>query len=580
MAVFAAAGLASIATPLFAAFARWRGLVVKPRGDRWHRESTPLLGGAGMVLAILLVLAIAAPASRANFAIALAAAAAFALGLVDDFRHLAPSTKLVGQVLIASGLAYAGVRLDIGGPPALLFVVTVFWIVALMNAVNLIDNMDGLAAGVTAIAALALGVTALRADPSVALMSAVTAGAAVGFLVHNFYPARVFMGDAGSQMLGLLLSAAALQATTQAAANLGLAVLGSLAVLALPIFDTALVTAARRLAGRPISQGGRDHTSHRLAALGLSDRGAVLVLYAVAGLLAAVGLVAQEAATFMPVLFGLGLIALILFGVFLHEVDVYGGALRRGQPSPPFVGRLFVYMRFGTEIGLDVVLLTIAYYSAWALRFEAFPEHIWIDLFAGSLPIVIGVQLAALVLTGVYRTLWRYLGVSDAMRIVRAATLGTAAAAIAILFGFRFEGYSRAVFVLDWLFAAALLIGARSFLLWLRQWFSLRGSRDGRRVLIVGATENGALAQRLLPRSGDAAYRVVGFLDDDPGKRYRDLGGTPVIGTIAELDAVLARLDIDLVVLALEDGGSEKQAPLRAICAQRGIACRDFLVPV
>ncbi len=535
-----------------------------------------------MAVAVLLVLA-ADSGSPHQIVLMVGAGAAFSLGLLDDFRSLAPSSKLVGQVLIGAILILGGVRIEVVEFAPLSFVLTVFWVVAMMNALNLMDNMDGLAAGIAAIAAIVLGTTAPSGSDSPQVIAGATAGVALGFLVHNFPPARVFMGDAGSLLLGYLLASAGLLRTESGAANVGLAVLGPLAVLALPIFDTAFVTAARRLAGRPIGRGGRDHTSHRLAALGLSDRGVVVFLYIVAVALASVGALAQAAASYGLPLFVLTGVGLVLFGVFLYEVDVYGRKpvvdKAAEASTSAAVQSLKVYARFGVEIGLDVVLLTVAYYVSYVIRFEGLPDAVWLYLFVQSVPVVIGVQLASLVALRVHRTLWRYLSVSDAVLIIRALTVGAAAAALAILLLYRFEGYSRAVFIFAWVLGSALIIGSRSFLLWLRQWFAARPRSGERRVLIVGATESGAVALRLLSRLSDVPHRAIGFLDDDPGKRYRSVGGVPIVGMVKEVADAIARHNADLVVLALEQDRAGA-ALVRQACRERGIECREFLAPV
>jgi UDP-GlcNAc:undecaprenyl-phosphate GlcNAc-1-phosphate transferase len=384
------------------------------------------------------------------------------------------------------------------------------------------------------------------------------------------------MGDAGSHLLGFLLASAALLHTAAGATNLGIAVLAPVMVLALPIFDTALVTTSRRLAGQPIGRGGRDHVSHRLAALGLSDRGAVILLYGVAAGLALVALVAELATLYFLPLSVLAVIGLVLFGLFLSEVDVYGRKANQ-PPVGPIGNALLVYGRFGLEVGLDVILLTTAYYLSHLLRFESVPQSSWIAPFTMSLPFVVGSQLAALLLTGVYRTLWRFVGLSDAVLILRAIAIGTAGAALLLLLGFRFEGVSRAVFLLDWLIAAALLVGSRGFLIWLRQVFAGRPQNGERRALIIGATENGAVAMRLLSRVDGGAVRPVGFLDDDVGMRHRRIGGVPILGRIEDLDAVAQRLQVDLVVLAVDQGPAAADA-LRRSCESLGIEWREFVV--
>jgi UDP-GlcNAc:undecaprenyl-phosphate GlcNAc-1-phosphate transferase len=357
----------------------------------------------------------------------------------------------------------------------------------------------------------------------------------------------------------------------------GIAVLAPVMVLALPIFDTALVTTSRRLAGKPISVGGRDHVSHRLAALGLSDRGAVIVLYLVAASLAGVAVVADMTTLVFLPLATLALIGLVLFGLFLAEVDVYGRSTAPYQPRSPIANALAIYGRFGIEVGLDVLLLTTTYFISYLLRFEGVPQSAWIGLLTFSLPFVVGCQLAALVTTGVYRTLWRFVGLSDVVRILRATAIGTGGAALLLLLGFRFEGLSRAVFLLDWLLATAFLIGSRGFLLWLRQWFALRPRPGERRALIVGATEVGAAALRLIGRLEDRTVRAVGFLDDDLGTRHRSIGGVPIVGRTQDLEEIARRLRVDLVVLTV-DRGMHATARLQASCEELGIEWREIVI--
>src|SRR5437879_9366580 len=188
----AVAVVSALATPAFGALARRFGLVAAPRADRWHTRSTPFLGGAAMAVAVLVALVVVVPASRVSAVIIIGAAATFALGLLDDFRRMAPSTKLAGQAVIAAGLFFGGVRVEIVTFEPVAFVMTVLWVVGPMNAVNLMDNMDGLAAGITAIASAALAIAAYPEHIPVARIGAVTAGAAVRLLVHSSYPARTF----------------------------------------------------------------------------------------------------------------------------------------------------------------------------------------------------------------------------------------------------------------------------------------------------------------------------------------------------------------------------------------------------
>lgn len=575
---FVAAALAAVTlTPFAARLATAMGQVSPPRLDRWGSRPTPMFGGIAIVLAILVPAAILSPEKVPFAVLAVGILAALTLGLVDDIRGLRPTSKLVGQIVIGTGLAFGGVRVEAIEFAPLAFLATLAWVVVIMNAVNLMDNMDGLAAGVVGIGSLVL-VFMSPEGAWTAVLAAATTGACLGFVVHNFAPARVYMGDAGSMALGFTLAALTLVLTNEAASNVGLAVFAPLLALGLPIFDTALVTIVRKLEGRPVSQGGRDHTSHRLAALGLSERWTVIVLYIVAAAMAALGLLAQALGlAFLP-LAALGVIALILLGAFLAENprDVANhGELRRAA----MLGGGRALVRYGGEISLDVVLAAVALLSAYLIRFESFGASVSLPLFIAAFPIVIPIQLAAFVLLGLYRILWRYVSVVDMLVIGRCVSVGTAVAGIVVLVLQRDLGQSRAVFLIDFILLALLLGGSRMFFASLRQWFNMQGRATGRRVLIVGANETGVMVLRLLLRSAEPVYQPAGFLDDDPGKHRRRIGGVPVVGRVADLAALARRERAEVVVLALEDH-FEREKSIRLQCEELGLELRQLVPPL
>ena len=215
--------------------------------------------------------------------------AVFVIGLVDDILLLKPASKLVSQIAVAALLVYFGFRLHWLESRLLDSVLTMVWVVGLTNAFNFLDNMDGLCAGIALIVAIMLlagfwtGVSRENAAPEMTLL-ATLAGAAAGFLVFNFPPASIFMGDSGALLFGFSLAALTLgQEGVRASRSDVLSVIaGPAFVLLIPIFDTTLVTVARLLSGRSPAKGGRDHSSHRLVAIGLSERDAVLVLWGLA----------------------------------------------------------------------------------------------------------------------------------------------------------------------------------------------------------------------------------------------------------------------------------------------------------
>jgi UDP-GlcNAc:undecaprenyl-phosphate/decaprenyl-phosphate GlcNAc-1-phosphate transferase len=325
---FTIALVASVAlTPIVRAAARATGQVATPRADRWHSRPTALMGGIGIVFACLLSWAATEGAHAQGFGrplVACACACAL-LGFVDDLRTLRPLTKLAGQALAASVLTAAGLSLSWTPWPLVNHAITVFWLVGVTNALNLLDNMDGLSGGVTAVAA-AFQTYLLFAQGRYgeAALPAGIAGAAIGFLVYNVHPASIFMGDCGSLFLGFCLGGTALLQESHRSRGLLAVIAPPVLILAVPILDTTLVTVARKLHGRPVSQGGRDHLSHRLVALGLSERAAMAGLTALSVLTGLAALVAFHlpAELALPLLSPI-FVGMVVGGLRLGHVRVY-----------------------------------------------------------------------------------------------------------------------------------------------------------------------------------------------------------------------------------------------------------------
>jgi UDP-GlcNAc:undecaprenyl-phosphate GlcNAc-1-phosphate transferase len=281
-----ALAVATLLTPLVARLARRVGAVdaVKERG--LAREATPLLGGLAIFTAVLVAALLFAPMTTAMKGILGGAAVITAIGAVDDWRELGAGTKLAGQVAAALVLVLSGVTMDVVTVPFLGRVefneagdvLTLVGLVGLMNVVNFSDGIDGLAAGVCAISAAAFAVIAFDLGTDAAgVLAAVTCGAALGFLVHNFHPASVFMGDCGALLLGLLLGAIIIEGSVKTNALIALIV--PLVVLAVPFLDTGFVVAKRIKYRRPVYQADSNHFHHRFHRIGFSQRRTVLYLY-------------------------------------------------------------------------------------------------------------------------------------------------------------------------------------------------------------------------------------------------------------------------------------------------------------
>src|SRR5581483_11238837 len=258
-------------TPAVGGMARRLGIVDVPGGRRVNQLPVPRLGGLALFLGLLVPALAFLKASHENRGLLLGAAVAVTVGIVDDFRGLPWYGKLGGQVAAAGVLTGFGVWVDrftfpILGvhtlPSGVGIPLTIVWVVAIMNMVNFLDGLDGLAAGVAAIAGLTFSVIALSlGKPDAAILSAIVFGACLGFLRHNFYPARIFMGDSGALLLGYVLATVSVQGLLKTAATVAL--FFPLLVLAVPILDTSFVIARRLKYRRPVYRADRTHLHHR-----------------------------------------------------------------------------------------------------------------------------------------------------------------------------------------------------------------------------------------------------------------------------------------------------------------------------
>jgi len=268
-------------TPFAARLAHRAGIIDRPRDGRFSTVATPYLGGLAVAGGLVTVALVTTHVQAQLLVIVLGAIALGGLGLVDDWRPQGPTLKLLVESCAGLALWIAGVRAGFFGIEVLDLLLTIAWVVVVTNAVNLLDNMDGVASGVVAISAFGFfAIAASEGDYLVASLALTVCGASLAFLRYNFPPAKIFLGDAGTLMLGFLLAALGLKLDLMGPSALVRAVVPAL-MLAVPLFDMALVVAARTRDGRPVFLGGTDHTAHRLASSGLSVRVVAISAYLV-----------------------------------------------------------------------------------------------------------------------------------------------------------------------------------------------------------------------------------------------------------------------------------------------------------
>lgn len=533
------------------------GWVASPRADRWHKKPVALYGGVGIFAALVggllfFYLTSGAPQHpRLLVGFFSGALVLFGVGFIDDTSHLKPSTKLIGQIIGVSIPVYLGLVFQATPWSALNILITFFWFLAVINAINLMDNMDGLASGVVMIAtATFLGVRFVKGgfavgDPLIPI-AVIFLYAVAGFWIVNRYPASIFMGDSGSLLLGFMLAGITMPSPLNSLLGSSSALLSLIVpavVVSVPLFDTTLVTIGRLWHGVSPTEGGKDHSSHRLVGFGFSEDRAVWLLYGIA----AIGGVAAIALTRFPThsvpLLLLYLVFLILAGVYLNKVKVYRKPALQDTPVrwTPLM-RDVLHKRHAVEVLLDFVLISAAYYLAYYLRFEGvLQDHL--GIFAQSFPIVVASAVVGFFIAGVYRGLWHFITISDLGRFAGGVLSGVGISVFLIAVLYRFEGYSRAVFIIFGTLQFLFIVGSRLSFRLIDEFIRRRADAvKTKNVVIYGAGQAGKLLLEEWARNPTyGEYSVVAFVDDDTSKRRRVLGGVAIYTPADFIDDVRKR---------------------------------------
>ncbi len=562
-----------------------RGFVAKPKSDRWHKRPTAMLGGVAIFLATAVAYVTLVPPTHGSMVVFGGSAFLFFVGLIDDIWTVRPYQKLIGQLIGAGILVLSGLKLPLTGFEIIDIWITVFWVIGITNAINLLDNMDGLATGISAIAAVSLALNFwVNGLTNELLLSATLIGALLGFLVFNFNPASIFMGDCGALFIGFLLSGSVLLNQVGGRSRGIVAILAvPVLVLFVPIFDTTFVTVLRKLWGRKASQGGLDHTSHRLVALGLSERSAVLMLYAFAVVAGGLALLVGQIGVYKSFsLIGFFTLVLVILGVYLSKVKVYEGVEEEQAVKENAVFAFLVnvsHKRRIFEVFLDAFLITLAYYSSFALfRMFEYDEN-W-PLFLKTLPLMILIQLGAFLGVGVYRGLWRYTSIGDLITITKGVMLGAVLSIVAILALYRFENFSRTVFFLDGMLLLLLVVGSRMAFRVIRQMLPMPVSADGQKVLIYGAGDGGEMVLRELNNNPEWNYTAVAFIDDDPLKKDMVIHGLKVFDGNGSLAELCRQKDIAEILVSIRNMPPERLRKIREICRDTNVTIKRAQITI
>jgi UDP-GlcNAc:undecaprenyl-phosphate GlcNAc-1-phosphate transferase len=561
------------------------GIVAQPSSDRPHEKPTALLGGlavmAGFVFAIGFVGILSGLPYHSIPWLAAFAVAMCLVGLLDDIVDLKPRHKLMLELAAICVLVWWGPHLDFFPYASFNLALTIFWLVTATNAFNLIDGVDGLAAGVGIVAALSIATVAGLHQHSGTMVAALAiAGALGGFIIFNFPPASIFMGDEGALAVGLVLGVLSIQGSRFGEGSLPARLAMPLLALMVPLLDTVTVTVTRLATGNPISRRGLDHSHHRLTRLGMSSTSAAMTLIGIqviaGGCAIALSLVpGYDAILLIPFM------ALFFALVALFLMDRSFDAEAPGQIEDlPAIARVilsFGYKRRFVELILDVALVAAAYFGAMMLRYDFDLSIFQVSQMIAGLPWIVAIGCGSFLVAGVYRGIWRYTGLAESVRFALAAVL--AGLAVKLASHILPIVISRSAAVMFVLLLFNFLVGTRwSFHLFQRILRFL--AHSGRRLVIVGADARGAAAVQHLHATLGAGTELLGLLDDDSFKHGKLFHGYPVLGSLDNIDGIMARTPFDEIVIAQETLSAAQLASLESFAAAHQLTLRRFMLGV
>ncbi len=574
-------------TPGAIKLANFAGAIDKPGGRKIHNHPIPRMGGIApfvsfiltclIVFALFPVLNISSGISTSGSIISVFSLFfILSVGICDDIWMLKPGQKFFAQLMAGTLIYFAGVRFSSFSIPfsgsiinlgIFSFPLTVFWVVGITNAFNLIDGLDGLAGGIAAISSLTIAsIALLHSDISIAIICIILAGSLLGFLRYNFNPAKIFLGDSGSLFIGFTLAFLSIQSATKG--STAFSILIPILALGVPVLDT-LIAMLRRLLNWFLPEQSlkasiikklhsmflpdKRHIHHQLLARGLTQRKAVLILYVVSfsfGLCAYFITAGSINSSSMIILLGIAAAFTAKKLGYKEILIIKNGILLKLYSLTFLRHRLF-------RVFLDSVSVFAAFFLASLLSslFSLFQNGI--DNFIYSMAVICSLQLLAFVIGGLYKHSIRLSGIGDFLQIAKSTFIAlaiTAAAAYLLPLpgGWKWISTHSGIFItLDFYFLITFVAGIRISFHFLNYVFN-RESGRGKKVLIYGAGYKGLITlQALINFNNDKC--PVGFLDDDPELEGKFLNGYPVFGSHWKLEGLLKRNHVDEIIIADEN---------------------------
>lgn len=604
--------LSLLITPLVIRFAEIIGATDSPGERKVHTKEMPRIGGLAIfVSAVISISAVIVlfpdlftgifENSERTATLGLCFLSLFVMGFWDDLKSLSPEVKFCIQLLLAATIYFAGFKIsNITNPlnmgvlnvEIIDFPLTILWIVGITNAFNLIDGLDGLTSGVATIACIAIfAVSAVSGQFVAAVLSLIVAGALIGFLRYNFNPAKIFLGDSGSLIIGFALALLSIQSTTKL--TTGFALLFPILVLALPITDT-IVSMLRRLIGSYLNRNpdgksqslirrlhsmftpDKSHIHHRLLSLGLSHRSTVLVLYGVsiffavsAYLYTQIETVERSAAITVVLL---GMLFIGIKKLRYREMAIFNNGLMM-----PFYEK-WILNRSALIRLADIVFITASYSLSYSLVRSFNPSLAEGLNFENTLIVILSVQFVTLWITGLYKEKMNQFGIGNMLHIIGSVAYAIVATTFTLMVMKVVPFSISAQFlILNFYFLLTFVLGFRMTYQALSFWFN-RDKESGENVLIYGAGEDGTMLLHKIINSRKSGLKVVGFLDDDPELEGKIIYGYPILGGHWKLAKTNFCKKIDSILICDDEIRCENLKRLKEMASCQNIVIKKMSI--
>lgn len=572
--------IAILLTPFVIKIATLKNFVVKPRADRWHTKPTALLGGIAIYFAFILPILIFGYSSI-NWVFIFTTLVMFSTGLVDDIKEVKPIIKLLGQITCSFAIIYEG--FVFGGSFSWLGIpITFLWVIGITNAINLLDNMDGLSAGITAIISFILGIMFVQNNETfLAIVSFSLSGATLGFLVYNFNPAKIFMGDCGSLFIGYSVAflSLGLQKSVHSGSSLLILVI-PIGLMAIPIMDTTLVTIRRIISGRSIHQGGKDHTSHRLVALGLTERNAVLTLYIISIVWGIICLFLEKLDVFKyPLLLLMSLFSIIFISV-LSTTKVYNESEEQkaylrsrgyGRFDSLFLRFFLMNKKILLGIIVDISIICSSFFISSYLSTTVLSSDNYL------LALFVLIKIFIFYYFNLYNRLWRFISTFEILNNLLCVLFSTS-----ILF-FIYKILNPAInlsvsfFIIDFFITFSGILFVRITYRALQDFFKLSG-QVSKKVVIYGAGNGGYFLLKEIYNNKNLDYKIVGFIDDDRIKHNMYINGIKIFGSVSVLKNLIKKHHIDIVIVSTNHISEDNCSTLNEITSSMSVEVLSFSV--